>query len=61
MTAKDKFEGFALDLIEQISLVCTFKYTVEIASSSEPVGQEDERDKTWSGMIGKIVDKAREK
>lgn len=56
-TAKDLHEGFALDLIEQISIQCKFGYEIEVTEIE--YGKEDQKTKKWTGIVGKIVKKVK--
>ena len=50
------FEGFCIDLLEEISKILMFNYTLRIVGDGKygaPVGPKDE----WNGMVRELIDK----
>ncbi|XP_068244016.1 glutamate receptor ionotropic, kainate 2-like isoform X3 [Palaemon carinicauda] len=55
MTGNDRYEGFCVDLIHEISEILGFNYTVKIADDGQH-GKYDEKRERWNGMIGELLD-----
>nr|XP_053639399.1 glutamate receptor ionotropic, kainate 2-like [Cherax quadricarinatus] len=55
MTGNDRYEGFCVDLIQEISEVLGFNYTIRIAADGSH-GKYDDKKKRWNGMIGELLD-----
>ncbi|KAJ8944591.1 hypothetical protein NQ318_006004 [Aromia moschata] len=55
LTGNDRLEGFAIDLIEELSLMCGFDYRLRIQTDNR-IGNTDSVRLTWDGMIGDILD-----
>lgn len=53
LSGNDRFEGFGIDLIHELSLMSGFNYTfrVQVDRSS---GNPDKNGK-WNGMIGEVL------
>lgn len=51
------YEGFATDLIREISRKCKFRYEIDVVDMEN--GKEDAATGQWSGIIGEIVNKVR--
>ena len=51
-TGNDKYEGFAVDLVQEISNIVGFNFTL---TPSSGYGSRRE-DGTWTGMIGEITE-----
>lgn len=54
ITENDKYEGFAIDLIEEIAKICGFKYNITI---NKVTGKENAVTREWDGIVGEIVNK----
>lgn len=54
LTANDRFEGFAIDLIYELSLVEKFNYTF-IIREDKANGDWNNKTGQWSGMIGDLL------
>ncbi|XP_050461328.1 glutamate receptor ionotropic, kainate 2-like isoform X2 [Cataglyphis hispanica] len=52
LTGNDRYEGFAVDLIDSISQISKFNYTLQV---EKDYGSYNNRTKKWSGMLGKII------
>ncbi|XP_031627054.1 glutamate receptor ionotropic, kainate 2-like [Contarinia nasturtii] len=50
----DQFEGYAIDLIFELSLILGFNYTF-IVEFDNNYGTRDEATGDWNGMIGKLI------
>jgi len=51
-----RFEGYCIDLIEQISKELGFKYTFELVPDNK-YGNYDEKIKSWNGLIKRLLDR----
>lgn len=60
MSIKDLYEGFSMDLIDNVANMLKFKYKVTVVDATVEYGKENAKTKKWSGIIGKIVSKVRE-
>jgi len=55
-----RFHGFCVDLLDEISKILHFNYTikpVEDGKYGAPVGAKDE----WNGMVRELIDKVSER
>jgi hypothetical protein len=50
LSGNDRYEGFAIDVIQQISEILGFNYTLQVESD-----YGSEKNGKWSGMLGKII------
>ena len=51
-SGNDRFQGYAVDLLEEIVKKSTFKYRIKLVGDNNygiPVN------KTWNGMVGELV------
>ncbi|ROT63284.1 putative glutamate receptor ionotropic, kainate 2 [Penaeus vannamei] len=55
MTGNDRYEGFCVDLIHEISEIIGFNYTLKLADDSNH-GKFDQKLQKWNGMIGELLD-----
>ncbi|KAK8388628.1 hypothetical protein O3P69_020541 [Scylla paramamosain] len=55
MTGNDRYEGFCVDLIHEISEILGFNYTLKIADDGQH-GKFDKKLGRWNGMIGELLD-----
>ncbi|XP_071567599.1 glutamate receptor ionotropic, kainate 2-like isoform X7 [Temnothorax nylanderi] len=55
VTGNDRYEGFAIDLIQEMSKMLGFNYTFEVQADND-YGSLNNITKKWSGMLGKIID-----
>ena len=53
-TGNDRYEGYNLDLIESISKILGFNYTIRIVEDGN-YGSYDSTSGTWNGMIGELL------
>jgi hypothetical protein len=51
-----RYEGYCIDLIEQISKELGFKYTFELVPDNK-YGNYDEKTKSWNGLIKRLLDR----
>uniref|UniRef100_A0A0P4WGS7 Ionotropic glutamate receptor L-glutamate and glycine-binding domain-containing protein n=1 Tax=Scylla olivacea TaxID=85551 RepID=A0A0P4WGS7_SCYOL len=58
MTGNDRYEGFCVDLIHEISEILGFNYTIKIADDAQH-GKFDKKLGRWNGMIGELLDQVR--
>lgn len=54
MTGNDRYEGFCVDLIDEISNILGFNYTIKIADDGQH-GKFDAKLDRWNGMIGELL------
>lgn len=54
LTGNDRYEGYAIDLIKELSLMLGFSYTF-IEQVDGHYGIPDERTGKWDGMIGEVL------
>lgn len=55
LTGNDRFEGFVIDLIQELANMEGFNYTFEIREDKQN-GARDNTTGKWSGMIGDIIE-----
>lgn len=55
LTGNDRFEGFAVDLIFELSLLLEFSYTFIVEEDGNYGVCIDEQANIWTGMIGKVM------
>lgn len=55
ITGNDQYEGFAIDLIQEMSKILGFNYTFEVQTDNV-YGSFNNITKKWNGMMGKIID-----
>ena len=53
-TGNDRYEGYNVDLIREISNVLKFNYTIRIVEDGS-YGSYDEKTGAWNGMIGELL------
>lgn len=56
LTGNDRFEGFGIDLIHELSLMEGFNYTFTIREDKAN-GVKDAKTGKWSGMIGDLIER----
>jgi len=54
LKGNDRYEGFGIDLIKELSEMSGFNYTFIIQEDASS-GYKDEKTKKWSGMIGEVI------
>ncbi|XP_015429531.1 PREDICTED: glutamate receptor ionotropic, kainate 2-like [Dufourea novaeangliae] len=54
MTGNDRYEGFGIDIIQELSKMLGFNYTFEVQSDNV-YGSLSKKTKKWTGMLGKII------
>lgn len=52
----ERFEGFAVDLIKELSLMEGFNFTFTVREDKKN-GAFDKETQKWTGMIGDVIDK----
>lgn len=55
LTGNDRFEGFAVDLIFELSLLLEFSYEFIVEEDGNYGVCIDEQANIWTGMIGKVM------
>lgn len=58
LTGNDRFEGFGIDLIHELSLLLGFNYVFTLQEDGV-YGNLDNVTKEWSGMIREVLDEVR--
>lgn len=54
LTGNDRFEGFCIDLIQELSYMLGFKYIFRL-QEDKAYGTYSNITKSWDGMIGEIL------
>lgn len=54
LTGNDRFEGFCIDLIQELSKMLGFNYTFIVQKDGNN-GNFDRKTKMWDGMIGEVL------
>lgn len=54
LTGNDRFEGFAIDLIQELSYLLGFKYIFRLQDDAA-YGSYNNETKSWNGMIGEVL------
>lgn len=54
LEGNDRYEGFGIDLIKELSEMSGFNYTFIIQEDFNS-GYMDEKTKKWDGMIGEVI------
>ena len=49
-----RYEGYNVDLIEEVSKILGFNYTINIVEDGK-YGSYNSKNKTWNGMIGELL------
>lgn len=52
LTGNDRYEGFGIDIIDRISHILGFNYTLQVESD---YGSKNKDTGRWSGMLGKLM------
>jgi len=52
LSGNERYEGFGIDIIEHISKLLGFNYTLQVEST---YGSLNEKTGKWTGMLGKII------
>ena len=55
LTGNDRFEGFCIDLIDEIAQHLGFNYTFQIEQSGS-YGSKNKETGEWNGMIRELLD-----
>lgn len=55
LTGNDRFEGYAIDLIFELSLLLEFSYEFIVETDGEYGELVDKNRNEWNGMIGKVM------
>lgn len=54
----EKFEGFCIDLLQQISKIVGFEYTIELVPDGK-YGVYDLETGEWNGIVRQLMDKVK--
>lgn len=54
LEGNDRYEGFGIDLIKELSEMSGFNYTFKIQEDFNS-GYIDDKTKKWTGMIGEVI------
>lgn len=52
LSGNERYEGFAVDIIQEISQILEFNYTLQVEPNYGSLNKETDK---WSGMLGKII------
>jgi len=55
LTGNDRYEGFGIELIHELSLMLGFNYTFQVQEDGA-YGSLDKKTKQWNGMLRRIMD-----
>ena len=55
MTGNDRYEGFCVDLIDEIAKTLGFNYTFKLSDDGQH-GKYNAKKDRWNGMIGELLD-----
>ena len=58
MSGNDQYEGFAIDIIHEISKMLGFNYTFSVQSDNV-YGSLNQHTGEWNGMLRKIIENVR--
>jgi len=58
LEGNDRYEGFGIDLIKELSEMSGFNYTFKIQEDFNS-GYIDDKTKKWTGMIGEVINGVR--
>lgn len=58
LTGNDRFEGFGIDLIDELSRLLGFKYIFKLQEDGK-YGSQDNVTKEWNGMIRELIEDVR--
>ena len=56
-SGNERYEGYSVDLIESISEILGFNYTIRLVEDGL-YGSYDKNTDTWTGMIGELLSQA---
>lgn len=56
LEGNDRYEGYAVDLIDAIAKDLGFKYEFQAFDATFPIGAMDKKTKKWNGLIRKLLD-----
>lgn len=54
-SGNSQFEGYAIDLIDELSLILNFKYEIRLCKDGKYGAEDPEGSGTWNGMIGELL------
>ena len=60
LTGNDRFEGYGVDLINELSMLLGFKYEFKLQEDGK-YGNMDNVTKEWNGMIRELQDEVQRK
>ena len=55
LTGNDRYEGFGIELIHELSLLLGFNYTFQLQEDNN-YGSYNRATKEWNGMIRQLMD-----
>lgn len=55
LSGNDRYEGYAMDLIFELSLILEFSYIIVEEEDGKYGDCIDEHNNKWTGMIGKVM------
>ncbi len=54
LTGNERFEGYNVDLIDEVAKILGFNYTIKLVDDDN-YGSYNSKTKTWNGMIGELL------
>ena len=58
LSGNERFEGYNVDLIDEVSKILGFNYTINIVADGK-YGSYNAKNKTWNGMVGELLSQVR--
>ena len=58
LEGNDKFEGYCIDLLEEINNIFPFNYNISLARDGA-YGAYNNKTKQWSGMVAELINGVR--
>lgn len=55
LTGNDRYEGFSIDLIEELSKQLHFSYEIREVADNKYGVEVDKKRGIWNGMIGEVL------
>lgn len=56
LIGNERYEGFAIDLIQEMSKILGFNYTFQVQADNI-YGSYNEASGKWTGMLGRIIER----
>lgn len=56
LKGNDRFEGYCVELLQEISSLLKFNYTIKLVDDGK-YGSPEGTEEIWSGMVGELVNR----